>query len=72
MVKPWVKKNEMVFLFQVMPQRSLILCVEGGEFDPLLEVVWLNTHPLISGEFVLTQSLVDDGESTWTLTHPFA
>jgi len=66
-----MEKSEMVFLFQVMPQNSPILCTEGGEFGPLLEVVWLHTHPLIGGEFALTQSPVDDGESTQTLIHPF-
>jgi len=71
-VKPQVEKNEMVFVFQMMSQNSPTLCVEGGEFGPLLEVVWLHTHPLLSGEFALTQSPIDDGESTWTPTHPFA
>jgi hypothetical protein len=50
-MKPRVEKSEMVFLFQVMPQSSLTLCVEGGEFGPLLEVVWLHTHPLFGGDF---------------------
>ncbi len=40
-------------------------------FGPLLEVVWLHIHPFIGGEFAPTQSLVDDGESTRTPTHPF-
>jgi hypothetical protein len=42
---------KMVFLFQVMPHSSPTLCVEGGEFDPLLEVVWLHIHPFIDDEF---------------------
>jgi hypothetical protein len=46
-----MKKSEMVFLVQLMPQSSPALCVEGGEFGPLLEVVWLHIHPLMSGEF---------------------
>jgi hypothetical protein len=71
-VTPQVEKKEMVFLFWVMPQSSPTLCVEGGEFGRMLEVVWLHTHPLIGGEFALTQSPVGDGESTRTLTHPFA
>jgi hypothetical protein len=49
-----------------------IFSLEFGEFGPLLEVVWLHTHPLIGGEFVLTQSPIVDGKSTRTLTHPFA
>jgi hypothetical protein len=53
-VKLRVEKNEMVFLFQVMPQSSPTLCAKGNEFNPLLEVVWLHIHPLISGEFTLT------------------
>jgi hypothetical protein len=61
----------MVFLFQVMSQCSLTLCAKGGEFGPMLEVVWLHAHPLIGCEFALTQSFVNDGESTRTLTHPF-
>jgi hypothetical protein len=72
MVKPQVEKNEMVFLFQVMAHSSPTQCVEGGEFGPLLEVVWLHTHPLIGGEFAFTQSPVSDGESTRTPIHPFA
>jgi len=71
-MKPLVEKCEMVFLFQMMPHSFPTLCVEGGEFGPLLEVVWLHTHPLIGGEFVLTQSPIDDGKSTRTPTHPFA
>jgi hypothetical protein len=51
---------------------SLTLCVKGGEFSPLLEVVLLHNHPFIGDEFVLTQSFVNDGESTRTLTHSFA
>jgi hypothetical protein len=51
-VKPRVEKSEMVFLFQ--PQSSPTLCAEGGEFGPLLEVVWLHIHPFIDGEFALT------------------
>jgi hypothetical protein len=57
-----MEKSEMVFLFQVMPQNSLTICAEGGEFDPLLEVVWLHTHPLISGEFALTQSPIKNND----------
>jgi hypothetical protein len=49
-----MEKNEMVFMFQVMPQSFPTLCDEGGEFGPLLEMVWLHIHPLISDEFVLT------------------
>ncbi len=67
-----VEKNEMVLLFQVMPQSSPILCTKGGEFGPQLKVVWLHTHPLIGGEFALTKSPIGDGESTRTPTHPFA
>jgi hypothetical protein len=67
-----MENSEMVFMFQVMPKSSPTLCTEGGEFDPLLEVVWLHTHPLIDGEFVLTQSPISDGESTQTPIHPFA
>jgi len=55
-----------------MPQSFPSLCIEGGEFSPLLEVVWLHIHPFIVGEFALTQSPIDDGESTWTPIHPFA
>jgi hypothetical protein len=61
----------MVFLFQVMPQSFPTLYAKGGEFGPMLEVVWLHIQPLIGGEFALTQSPIDDGESTQTLTHPF-
>jgi hypothetical protein len=71
-MKSRVEKSEMVFLFQVMPQSSFTLCAKGGEFGPLLEVVWLHIHPLIDGEFALTQSLISDVESTRTSTHPFA
>jgi len=78
----------MVFLFQVMPQSSPTMCVEGDEFGPLAvkprikksEMVFLfqvmpHSSPTIcakSGEFALTQSLVNDGESTQSPTHPFA
>ncbi len=58
-------------MFQVMPHNSPTLCTEGGEFDLVLKVVWLHIHPLIGGEFALTQSPVDDEKSTQTLTHPF-
>jgi hypothetical protein len=64
-VKPQVEKSEMVFVFQVMSQNSPTLCAKGGEFGPLLEMVWLHTHPLISDEFALTQSPINDGESTF-------
>jgi hypothetical protein len=67
-----MENNKMVFLFQVMPQSFPTLCTEGGEFGPLLEVIWLHIHPLIGGEFVLTKSPINDGESTRTPTHPFA
>jgi len=53
-VKPRMEKSKMVFLFQVMPQSFPTLCVEGGEFGPMSEVVWLHIHPLIDGEFALT------------------
>jgi hypothetical protein len=43
--------NEMILLFQVMPHNSPTLCIEGGEFGPLLEVVWLHIHPLFKGDF---------------------
>jgi ligand-binding SRPBCC domain-containing protein len=55
-----MEKIKMVFLFQVMPQSSPILCVEVDEFGPLLEVIWLHTH-----------SFIGDGESTRASTHPF-
>ncbi len=61
-IKPQMEKSEIVFLFQVMPQNSLTICAEGGEFDPLLEVVCLHTHPLIGGEFVLTQSPINNSD----------
>jgi hypothetical protein len=54
MVKSRVEKSEMMFMFQVMPQNFPILCIEGGEFNPLLKVVWLHTHPFIDGEFAFT------------------
>ncbi len=60
-MKSQVEKSEMMFLFQVMPQSFPTLCAESGEFDRLLEVVWLHTHPLTDDEFVLTQSPVGDG-----------
>jgi hypothetical protein len=49
-----MQKSEMVFLFQVMSQSSLTLCIDGDEFDPLLEVIRLHTHSLMDGEFVVT------------------
>jgi len=67
-----MEKNGIVFLFQVMPQSSPTLCAEGGEFGPSLKMVWLHIHSLIGGEFAFIQSLVGDGESTQTSTHPFA
>ncbi len=60
-VKPRMEKNEMVFLFQVMPQSSPTLCVKGDEFSPLLEVVWLHTHPLFTGDFWQCPPVVSRG-----------
>ncbi len=51
----------MVFLFQVMPQSSPTLCTKGGEFGPLLEVVWLHTHPLFGGDFRQCPPMVSKG-----------
>jgi len=59
----------MVFLFQVMPQNFPTLCVEGGEFGPLLEVVWLHTHPLINGEFAFTKSPVENSDENLGTNH---
>jgi hypothetical protein len=68
-MKPWVEKSEMVFLFQMMLQSFPTLCVEGGEFGPLLEVVWLHTHPLISGEFAFTKSPVENSDENLGTNH---
>ncbi len=51
----------MVFLFQVMPHSSPTLCAEGGEFGPLLEVVWLHIHPLFGGDFQQCPPVVSRG-----------
>jgi hypothetical protein len=51
----------MVFMFQVMPQNSPTLCIEGAEFGPLLEVVWLHTHPLFRGDFQQCPLVVSRG-----------
>jgi hypothetical protein len=68
-VKPQVEKSEMVSLFQMLPQSFPALCAKGGEFGPMLEVVWLHIHPFIGGEFAFTQSPVENSDEGLGANH---
>jgi hypothetical protein len=48
------KERDGVFVLGDATKFSPILYAKGGEFGPLLEVVWLHIHPFIIGEFALT------------------
>jgi hypothetical protein len=53
----------------MMPESSPTLCIVGGEFGPMLEVVWLHIHPLIGGEFAFTQSPIENSDESLGANH---
>jgi len=48
------KEQDGVAILGDATKLSPILYTKGGEFGPLLEMVWLHIHPFIIGEFAPT------------------